>query len=282
MRQNPLAGGGVKSTIVLVGCMATLLTSCGATPKSTLKIYLNSGTSSNERYKTICEKDYVSIDELKDYYLSPLRRENQMWKTNAIREVDWVENKIYLEADHTYKGKVFTPTYLVLNRQDGEPCVSWTRDGRFPSSGRLLVRYPSDKITIWTKVELSDYYNYDFSDMQDTHMSLKIISDDDTWNWKTVYVPYDGNDDLYDYVSTNEQAMVKMIVSREYTLNLDPGKVDRYNEALFNSKEFSDDENIRLASSISDEENSMEYEWSKITDGEDILYAPTAIPVILK
>lgn len=282
MKKNLLANIGIKGRIILIGCMTTLLSSCGATPKSTLRTHLNSGTYSNERYKTICEKEYVSINELKDYYLSPLRKENQKWNTDAIREVDWIENRTYLEADHTFKGKTFTPTYLVISREDGEPCVSWTNDGRFPTSGTRLVRYPLDKITIWAKVELSDYYNYDFSEEQDTHMSLKIISNEDSWSWKNVYIPYDGNENLYDYVSTNEQAMVKMVVSREYTLHLDSSEVDRYNKALLNLKETIDNLKSNTESSMSYEPNYMEYKISRTTEDEDILYAPTAIPVILK
>ena len=112
-------------------------------------------------------------------------------------------------------------------------------------------------------------------------MSLKIISNEDSWSWKNVYIPYDGNENLYDYVSTNEQAMVKMVVSREYTLYLDSSEVDRYNKALLNIKGTIDNLKSNTESSMSYEPNYMEYKISRTTEGEDILYAPTAIPVIL-
>ena len=243
---------------------------------------MTTGTYAKERYKLICEKEYVSPSELTDYYQSPLRITNQDWKTTEIREVERVGNKVYLEADHIHDGKTFTPTYLVVNREDSGPCVSWTHNGRFPVKGTSLVRYPSDKITIWAKVELSDYYNYDFADSQQTHMALKIRASDDSWDWKTVYIPYDGNESLYDHITRNDQSLVKMTVSREYTLNLDSRAVDSYNQALYNIKVNFDELSSSIGTTSSYEPDYLDYERSSITRDEDILFAPTAVPVILK
>ena len=68
-------------------------------------------------------------------------------------------------------------------------------------------------------------------------MSLRIRAKQDTWDWKNVYISYDGNEELYDYVSSNTRPIVKMIVSRGYSVNLDTNKVDRLNDALYNFKE---------------------------------------------
>lgn len=259
--------------------LMTLLIGCGASPKSTLETYLKSAPSSNSTYKLICEKKYVSEDEFKSYYLSPLHSNNEKWKTNSIREVERVDNRVYLEAEHTFKGKINTPEYVVLNRKNGEPCVSWTYNGRYTSSAARLVRYPADKITIWAKVELSDYYNYDFSDRQRTHMSLKILSGNDSWDWKNVYVPYDGNEELYDYLSAVTTGTVKMVVSREYSVDLDSNKVNELNQALYN---LSETINTSTGSEQTYVPNYLGYKRSFITDDESILFAPTAVPVILK
>lgn len=282
MNKNPNMLKNWNAIIPMAGFLSLLLASCGSSPRSVVDTYLKTGTYSKERYKLICEKKYVSPSEFTDFYQSPMRTTNQDWKTTEIREIERVGNKVYIEADHLHNGKTFTPMYLVVNRKEGGPCVSWTEGGRFPVRGTRLVRYPSDKITIWAKVELSDYYNYDFNDSQWTHMALRIIDGTDGWDWKTVYIPYDGNEDLYDHISTNNQSIVKMTVSREYTLNLDSGAVDSYNQALYNVKSSFDELSSSIGSTSSYEPNYLNYDRSYITRDKDILFAPTAAPVILR
>ncbi|AII49290.1 hypothetical protein KR52_09050 [Synechococcus sp. KORDI-52] len=281
MKVNNDFKSNISKIILLAGSITALLAGCSPSPKKILEVYLKFDPYSKDRYETICEKDYVSLGDLQSYYLSPLRREHKNWKTSEIREVDRVGNSIYFEADHTHEGKSFTSTYLVVNRKEGGPCVSWSNGGRFSAKATRLVRYPSEKITIWAKVELDDYYNYDFEDRQRSHMSLKILTGSDTWDWKTVYIPYDGNEELYDHLSSKEQELVKMTVSRSYALNLDPELVDKLKKSLYGTHESSGDTSPFIGSSVNYDAD-LGYVRPHITDAEDILFAPTAVPVILK
>ena len=260
----------------------TLLVGCGPSPKGTLETYLNSGITSKRRYETICEKKFVSLEEFRGYYSSPLRSKNSEWKTTNIREVERTGDNVYIDADHEYQGRRFTRSYLVVNKKGDAPCVSWTAGGRFSVPATRLVRYPREKITIYTKVELSDYYNYDFRGKEQTHMALKITSDDDTWRWNTVYIPYDGNESLYDYLSEQNEGLVKMVVSREYDVSLDTAKVDEYNKLLYNLQSAIDSASSSLGRTSNYEPSYLEYEQSYVTDDESILFAPTAVPILLK
>ena len=113
-------------------------------------------------------------------------------------------------------------------------------------------------------------------------MSLKIESDDDTWNWKTVYVPYGGNEKLYDYLLAKGHGLVKMVVSREYVVNLDSAAVDKFNAALYELNSSLDSSMARLGIEDDYEQEYLEYEYSEVTRDEDILFAPTAAPILLK
>lgn len=259
---------------------AILVTSCSTSPKDILGTYLDSPVASPERYETICEKRYVSPDEFRAYYSSGANDDKASWKTVSMRESGKIDNMTTIAVDHTADGKKFTSEYKVFSRRDGDPCVSWTYYGRSLLPATRLIRYPNDKITIFALVELSDYYNYDFRGRESTHMSLRIKSSgDSTWEYKNVYIPYDGNENLYDYVSTNKNPLVKMIASREYTVNLDSDVVDSYNKSLYNLKATIDSLSEPGDAAREFQPKFLPYELSYITDDEDILYAPTAVPI---
>ena len=161
---------------------------CSKSPKNVLKTYLDAPVDSKQRYDTICEKQYVSLEELKEYYASPAN-DRSKWKTTKLEHVKTLGDKNFINAEHIVDGKEGIVQYIVIKREDGSPCVSWTNGGRFFMPGTHLIRYPESKITIYANVKLSDYYNYDFSDKQSTHMALEIIDSPESWNWKTIYIP---------------------------------------------------------------------------------------------
>ena len=71
-------------------------------------------------------------------------------------------------------------------------------------------------------------------------------------------------------------------MSREYTLNLDSGAVDDYNKALYNLKETFDEFSFSTGTAGSYEPDYLDYKRSFITRGEEILFAPTAVPVTIR
>ena len=136
----------------------------------------------------------------------------------------------------------------------------------------MLIRYPKTKITAFLPVELSDYYNYDFNDKERSYMALNALGSSFKNN-PTIYIPYNGNEKLYEYIKTADSPLIKGIVSRQYTLNLDTKKVDKINKSLYNLKKSLKKYNI------DDDFKYMGYKRSYITDDNSILYMPTAIPV---
>jgi len=245
--------------------------------EKTLSKYLHAEVTSADRYETICDKDLISHAELTAYYNRDTDNKSK-WKTTDIRHTDTVGNISYFEADHEDRGNTFTPTYLVRSEPGGGYCVDWTHDGRVIGDLDDLIRYPNDKLTAYVPVELDDYYNYDFSDSARTHMSLRVQGHLADRSSPTIYIPYNGNEELYSYVRTARNPVIKGVVSREYTTDLDAAKVDEYNNNLYASAR--EVNSIARDHGIEEwEPTYIQYSYSYTTDDPSILYMPTAVPV---
>ena len=256
----------------LILCLLGVATASCASPKSIVSTYLKTPVSSKQRYDTICEKNVVSLSEFREYYSPENNASNENWTTTNIKLDSKAGRYAYITADHEVGSKTQTSTYKTFKKQNGDYCVLWTGSGRVIGDPSALIRYPETKITAFLPVELSDYYNYDFNDKERSHMALTVL-DSSFKNNPTIYIPYNGNEQLYQYIKTAESPVIKGVVSREYTLNLDTEKVDQFNKSLLNLKtllsKYDTGEDIEY----------MEYERSYITDDSSILYMPTAIPV---
>ena len=256
----------------LILCLlGVAVTSC-ASPKSVVSTYLKAPVASKQRYDTICEKDTVSLSEFREYYSPENNADKANYTTANIKFDSKAGRFTYFSADHEAGSKTFTYTYKTFKKQNGDVCVLWTDSGRVIGDPSVLIRYPETKVTAFLPVELSDYYNYDFSDKERSHMALTVL-DSSFKNNPTIYIPYNGNEKLYKYIKTADSPIIKGIVSREYTLNLDTQKVDEFNKSLYNLKttlkKYDIDEDLKY----------IGYKRSYITDDNSILYMPTAIPV---
>ena len=260
---------------LLFGLLGTLLTGCGGSPKDVLAKFLKTHISDKNKHALICEKKYVSYEDMNRYYWTPEHQHRNNAAISAIREASRNGNKISFEVDtFDNNAEAYTTIFIVLRRPNEGYCVKWLEPyGRHTQGANRLIRYPLDKITLWTSVELSDYYNYDFRDREDTHMSLKIRTDNSYWDFKNVYIPYAGNEDIYDIVSSQKRTGLKMIVSRGYELNIDPRKVQAYKDALVHL----DDTSIAQDASGSYKSTFQNYRQPFTTKDEDILFARTAV-----
>ncbi|WP_186988328.1 hypothetical protein [Synechococcus sp. MIT S9220] len=247
------------------------MASC-ASPKSIVSTYLKSPVDSKKRYDTICEKDVVSLSEFREYYSPENNSDIANWTTENIKFDSKAGRYTYISADHEIGSKTQTSIYKTFKKQNGEYCVLWTSHGRVIGDLSVLIRYPETKITAFLPVELSDYYNYDFNNKERSHMALTVL-DSSLKNNPTIYIPYNGNEKLYQYIKTADNPVIKGVVSREYTLDLDTEKVDQFNKSLRNLKtllsQYDTGEDIEY----------MGYKRSYVTDDSSILYMPTAIPV---
>ena len=256
----------------LILCLLGVAAASCASPKSIVSTYLKSPVSSKQRYDTICEKDVVSLSEFKDYYSPENNSDNATWTTSNIKFDSKAGRYTYITADHEVGSKTQTSTYKTFKKQNGDYCVLWTEGGRVIGDPSVLIRYPETQITAFLPVELSDYYNYDFRDKERSHMALNVLGSAFKDN-PTIYIPYNGNEKLYQYIKTADSPLIKGIFSREYTLNLDTEKVDLLNKSLFNSK------TLLSKHDTAKDIKYMGYRRSYITDDNSILYMPTAIPV---
>ena len=247
------------------------MASC-ASPKSIVSTYLKSPVSSKQRYDTICEKDVVSLSEFREYYSPENSAGSASWTTANIKFDSKAGRYTYISADHEIGSQIQTSTYKTFKKQNGDYCVLWASGGRVIGDPSVLIRYPENKITAFLPVELSDYCNYNFSDKERSHMALTVL-DSSFKNNPTICVPYNGNEKLYQYIKTAESPVIKGIVSREYTLNLDTEKIDKFNKSLLNLK------TLLSKYDTGEDVEYMGYERSYITDDSSILYMPTAIPV---
>ena len=95
--------------------------------------------------------------------------------------------------------------------------------------------------------------------------------------WSTIYIPYNGNEELYEYVKNTKNPVIKGVVSREHVTDLDPDVVDKYNKQLYSSAR----EVNSIARDIGAEEwepTYLRYSYSHTTDDPSILHMPTAVP----
>ena len=111
---------------------------------------------------------------------------NASWTTANIKFDSKAGRCTYITADHETGSKTHTSTYKTFKKQNGDYCVLWTADGRVIGDPSVLIRYPKTKITAFLLVELSDYYNYDFSDKERSHMALTVL-DSSFKNHPTIY-----------------------------------------------------------------------------------------------